>query len=197
MKKNDFLALAGTYMPDLKRYLLSYVADEALVEDLAHDCLLQAVDLYDHQRYDENKSLKNWLFCMAYSRLMDYMRKRETCRYKLYFHQDSIRMALGWESSDPYPAEHSEIDRFRSHYAQTLLRTRFENLPVTIAQRKVLQMRYLERLTYKQIAERLHEPLSTVLSRHTYAMRLLRGMYMSRRRHRRGGGVATADEAVC
>lgn len=196
MQKNDFLAMAGSYMPDLKRYLRAYGADDALAEDLAHDCLLLAAELYEHQRYDEGKSLKHWMLSTAHSRLVDYKRRQEIHRQNLLFYQDRIRSALGWELSEPHPADRQEQDHFKAHYAQTLLQTRFHNLPITVAQRRVLQMRYLDKLTYKQIAERLHLPISTILSRHTYAMRLVRGTYLSHRLRRRRG-FDVADKAVC
>ncbi|MDE7150255.1 MAG: hypothetical protein K2O01_07615, partial [Bacteroidales bacterium] len=79
---------------------------------------------------------------------------------------------------------------FRTVYVRQLLQTGFAGLPVSPAQRQLLQLRYVERLTYKQIAVRLQEPLSTVVSRHAYAMRLLRGDFAAachRRRKRRIG----------
>lgn len=186
MKKSEFLVMISTYAPDIKHYLLSHWPDKDLAEDLAHDCLLQAADLYDRHQYKEDKSLKSWLFCIAYSRLIDHIRRHEMHRRQLHSHQACVREALGWADESPMPMDDPpERSGFKAAYVRQLLRTRFARLPVSDAQRRVLQLRYGERLTYKQIAEKLGEPISTVISRHAYAMRLLRGTFavVHRQRH--------------
>lgn len=225
MKKSEFLEQAGGYVQDLRNYLMSYLRDQDTADDLAQDCILQAAELYERGRYDDTRSLKNWLFCMAYSRLVDYLRRQENHRKHLRLYPDQIRMALGWERSEPdvqlwhipsplpyqkqLPSQAKSKNRahfqfqakvlaqvqadgryagvsFQKFYVRHLLQTGFAGLPVSPAQRRLLQLRYVERLTYKQIATRLEEPLSTVMSRHAYAMRLLRGDYVTacHRRHK-------------
>ncbi len=191
----------GAYTQDLKAYLMSHLHDSAAADDLAHDCLVQAAELYEQDRFDESKSLKNWLFCMAYSRLIDYVRRQESCRRHQTLYPDKIREALGWESPaaaaaaptalSPLPERHA----LKTAYARRLLQTRFADLPLSPPQRALLQMRYIERLTYRQIATRLRTPLSTVMSRHACAIRLLRGDYMAV--HLRHQKQRSADEAPC
>ncbi len=181
----------GAYTQDLKLYLMSHLHDSAAADDLAHDCLVQAAELYEQDRFDESKSLKNWLFCMAYSRLIDYVRRQENCRRHQTLYPDKIREALGWESPAAAAASTqtalsppSERHALKTAYARRLLQTRFADLPLSSPQRTLLQMRYIERLTYRQIATRLRTPLSTVMSRHACAIRLLRGDYMASHLHR-------------
>ncbi|MDE7150407.1 MAG: sigma-70 family RNA polymerase sigma factor, partial [Bacteroidales bacterium] len=97
MQKNEFLEQAGRYADDLRHYLMSHLKDSEAAEDLAHDCLLQAAELYGRNKYDESKPLKNWLFCMAYSRLVDYIRHQRNCRRHHSLYPDKIREALGWD----------------------------------------------------------------------------------------------------
>ena len=203
MEKKEFLEQVSTYTQDLRDYLQSHLHDRETAGDLAHDCVVQAVELYDKDRFDETKSLKNWLFCMAYSRLIDYVRRQENIRRHQTLYPDKIREALGWEpmpaatptQTAPVPVPLPERHPYKTAYARRLLQTRFENLPLSATQRSLLQMRYLERLTYLQIATRLRTPLSTVMSRHACAMRLLRGDYMASS-HRRQKQRA-ADGASC
>lgn len=208
MKKSEFLEQAGGYAQDLRNYLMSHLNDRETADDLAQDCILQAAELYDRNQYDADKSLKNWLFCMAYSRLVDYIRRQETHRRHLRLYPDQIRTALGWErpEAEAQPLHPSKPSRpvscrppaspFKTAYVRHLLQTGFAGLPVSSAQRRLLQLRYVEHLTYKQIAMRLKEPLSTVMSRHASSIRLLRGDYTAachrlRKRHDEGDGGAS------
>ncbi len=206
MKKEAFLEQASVYAQDLRNYLMSHLNDRETAADLAQDCILQAADLYDRHRYDADKSLKNWLFCMAYSRLVDHIRRQTNSRRHLSMYPDKIREALGWESPEadaaswfqtsprlqPFGGKPS-TSSFKAAYVRRLLQTGFDGLPVSPAQRRLLQLRYVERLTYKQIATRLNEPLSTVMSRHAYAMRLLRGDYVMVCRRRQKHRSASSD----
>ena len=200
MEKKAFMEQVSAYSQDLKFYLMSHLHDNAAADDLAHDCLVQAAELYEQDRFDEGKSLKNWLFCMAYSRLVDYVRRQENYRRHQTLYPDKIREALGWESAaiaaapvqtaPPPPPERSS---YKTSYARRLLQTRFADLPLSPPQRVLLQMRYIEQLTYRQIATRLQVPLSTVISRHARAIHLLRGDYMAtyhRRQKQRSAGGA-------
>ena len=200
MEKKEFLEQVSVYTQDLKAYLQSHLHDRETADDLAHDCVVQAAELYEKDRFDETKSLKNWLFCMAYSRLIDHVRRQENVRRHQLLYPDKMREALGWESmsaalpaAQAAPPPPSERQPNKTANARRLLQTRFENLPLTPPQRALLQMRYIDRLTYRQIATRLSTPLSTVMSRHACAIRLVRGDYMasSHRRHkqRSAGGA--------
>lgn len=188
MEKKAFMEQLSAYSQDLKNYLMSHLHDHATADDLAHDCLLQAAELYEQDRFDESKSLKNWLFCMAYSRLIDHVRHQENCRRHQTLYPDKIREALGMEIPETEteaapvqtaPSPQPDNLSAKTAYARRLLQTRFANLPLSARQRALLQMRYIERLTYRQIASRLRAPLSTVISRHACAIRLLRGDYVA------------------
>lgn len=179
MQKKEFIEQLGAYSPDLKRYVSAYLKDRAAAEDVLHDCLLQALNLFDRQQFDEGKSLKNWLFCVAYSRIIDYLRHQARCHRLLDGNPAVVREALGWENPTPPLSDRPHQSSFRTAYARSLLKTRFADLPVSDVQRQVLQLRYIDRLSYRQIADYLHAPLSTVVSRHAYAMRILRGDYVA------------------
>lgn len=200
MEKKAFMEQVSAYSQDLRLYLMSHLHDSATADDLAHDCLLQAAELYEQDRFDDSKSLKNWLFCMAYSRLIDHVRRQENYRRHQALYPDKIREALGMETPEPEaapaqtaPSPQPDNLSLKTAYARRLLQTRFANLPLSAPQRALLKMRYIERLTYRQIATRLHTPMSTVISRHACAIRLLRGDYMAtchRRQQQRAAGEA-------
>ena len=202
MEKKAFMEEVSAYSQDLRNYLMSHLHDSSAADDLAHDCLVQAAELYAQDRFDESKSLKNWLFCMAYSRLIDYVRDLEKCRRHQTLYPDKIREALGMEAPEtevaparPVPSPQPDNLSAKTAYARRLLQTRFANLPLSARQRALLQMRYIERLTYRQIASRLHAPLSTVISRHACAIRLLRGDYVAT--YHRPQKQRSADGAPC
>ena len=178
LSREEFMQQAGAYTQDLRNYVYSHLRDHEVSHDLVNDCMLQAADMYDRQMYDPEKSLKNWLFCVAYSRMVDYVRMQARQRLQLNNCPDLIRDELGWSQVDE-GWENKLVPGWSSRklYAKQLISSRFDNLPVSHAQRSVLQLRYLDQLSYKQIASKLNEPLSTVMSRHAYAMRLLRNRY--------------------
>lgn len=180
MEQNFFKEELLIHYNSIRNYLLSYLHDNEIASDLAQDCVIQAYELFLKDKYQEKKALKNWLFCMAYSRLMDYYRQQSSHKSRLQEHTQTIRNNMGWNEDDVcYQFELQTESKTESYFkfAKRMLESSFENVPLSVSQRRVMQLRYIKHLPYKEIASLLHEPISTVISRHVYSMKLIRGIY--------------------
>ena len=139
-------------------------------EDIAQETFLR---LWKNlKKFDQSKNFKTWLFAIAKNASLDLLKKKKTdvvladrrggrCRSK--------------PSSRP-------TSLFRIH--QTTLSTAGllkKNFDVALAKlpshyRDVMVMRYTDNLKFREIAERLGEPVDTVKSRHRRGLALLRDM---------------------
>jgi RNA polymerase sigma-70 factor (ECF subfamily) len=139
-------------------YLRSLVADPGLAEELLQDTLFAAWT--GAARFDKRSSARVWLLGIARHRALDAVRRR-TFRV--------VDAAALEPIPDPTPEPEAwaiadaEGDALRA--ALTRLRP---------FHREVLVLNFVQELPYQAIAEVLHVPIGTVMSRLHYAKRALR-----------------------
>lgn len=113
------------------------------------------------ERFDGSQgSLQNWLFTMARSRAIDWVRARTA--QKRTMHEDPSAV-----NDVRRPDEAAELGERRQLVRDAMV-------ALSRDQRMALAMAYYEGLSHQQIAERLKEPLGTVKTRIRQAMIVLR-----------------------
>ena len=115
--------------------------------------------------YAEQGKFESWLFRIAMNRLRDEMRRRK--RQATPVDEESL-MGLGGATSanDPAamtdPVESEALARAIDHLSE--------------ADRRIIHLRHLAELSFKQIADLLDQPLGTVLARQHRALKKLRSL---------------------
>jgi RNA polymerase sigma-70 factor (ECF subfamily) len=157
-------ALLERYQNRLYRYLLRFVRDPAIAEDLFQQTWLRVVEKI--RRYDPRRSFEAWLFSVARHLAIDHLRR---------YRPESL--------DEPLPSGESREQQLAaagpSALDYVLARERAGRLAEALAElpaiyRDVLTLRFEEEMKLEEIAEVQQAPLSTVKTRLRRAMESLR-----------------------
>lgn len=131
------------------RFARSMLKDEATAQDVTQEVL---VKLWEHQDDLDEDRLTAWLTCVARNACIDKLRARQRRRKTVRVDSDGVNRA---ESPERTPDRHAETEDLRDHVLDALDR-------VDDPYRRVVALRELQGLKYKEIAEILDMPLNTV-----------------------------------
>jgi len=139
-------------IPSLQRYALALLRDRQGVEDLVHDCLVQALTHMRTRRADAD--IRPWLFSIMHN-LFISQKRRERARG----HHIQIESMVEDGGEERMNIDATQEDRLRW---RDLLRG-LNQLPLEL--RLVIMLVSVEDLPYAGVAEVLHIPTGTVMSR--------------------------------
>lgn len=164
-----FDALLARYDAYIHSYIRYSTADEDLVEDIFQDAFIKAMTTIRQGRYTEAGRFKQWLTRIAHNLVMDAFRKqRLQAKYEPVDDDGELDVAFRGLSMDERNAEEAII------YADQMdeLHQKLQLLPAE--QRAVVEMRYWEDMSFKEIAELTGVSINTALGRMRYALINLR-----------------------
>lgn len=156
--RNAFGELVRTHSQGVLNVVYRMCGNSDLAEDAAQEAFIQA--WLRLSSYKQKASFRSWLYRIAVNTAIDMLRKEKRIL------PNSIE-DLNLSSSTPSP----EIAAEKSERAE-LVREAVIKLPS--ASRSVLVLREYEGLSYQEIAEALEIPMGTVMSRLSYARKLLK-----------------------
>ena len=131
------------------RLARSYVKDAATAQDVTQEVL---ITLWEHQDDLNEDKVLPWLMRVTRNASIDKLRARQRRRDTLCIDTEGLERA---ESSERLPDQHAETEDLRDHVLEALDR-------VDDPYRRVVALRELQGLKYKEIAEILDMPLNTV-----------------------------------
>lgn len=163
-----FEEVLARYQHRLYRYLVRFVRDRALAEDLFQQSWLRVVQKIG--QYDPRRNFEAWLFSVARNLAIDHLR-----RYKPESLDEPVPGATQEESRAARLAAGgpSALDRVLDRERSEKLEAALERLPLIY--REALSLRFEEEMKVEEIAEVLSVPLSTAKTR------LRRGLEQMRR----------------
>lgn len=153
-----FAALVDRYANVLFRFALRYVSNPQAAQELAHDAL---VDFYRNMdRYEPRAALATYL-CAIVSNKAKYAERKRRRSPKPMHEMDP-------QANGPSPVEQALRDEDMMR-----LKTCVDGLIEPL--RTVVELRFMEGLKVREVADALGLPVGTVKSRLFAAMRILRG----------------------
>lgn len=160
----DFSILISRYESEIYRYLVRYLGNNSLAEDVFQDTFLQI-----HQKrhmYEAGRAVKPWIYSIANHQAIDTLRRvgRHPTKSLSASASDedgesmrnSLEMLL--ESAADGPLANLQTEERRLWVQKSIAA-----LPDTL--RETLIMAFYQDLKYREIAEILNVPLGTVKSR--------------------------------
>jgi RNA polymerase sigma-70 factor (ECF subfamily) len=150
-----FAEIVARYQSRLRYFLLKLLGDKHCADDLLQDVWLEA--LRGLPRLAEPRALAAWLYRIAHDRAMQVLRKRRLLTQPL----ETVEIATEPEDESAF----SDWDAGRVHAALDLLAPQH---------REVLVLRFMEEMSYEQIAQVVGCQVGTVKSRLHYAKGALR-----------------------
>ena len=131
------------------RFARSMLNDDATAQDVTQEVL---VTLWEHHDDLNSDGIMAWLACVTRNACIDKLRARQRRRKTVTVDSDGVGRA---ESPTRTPDRHAEAEDLRNHVLDALDR-------VDNPYRRVVALRELQGLKYKEIAETLDMPLNTV-----------------------------------
>jgi len=144
--------LIKKYLKPIYGFVYKYTGNAQEAEDLTQEVF---VKMWRHlKKYNKNKSFKTWLFSIAKNTCIDWLRKKKTIPISEL-------------------KERGENDNFFEQVSiSQLLQSATNNLLPKY--QTVLSLYYNDNLNFREIAEKLNEPLDTIKSRHRRALIILK-----------------------
>ncbi len=165
-ENNAFDVLLQRHQGRVFSYILNIVKDKDLADDLFQETFVKAIITINQGRYTENGKFPAWITRIAHNLIIDYYRQEKTLP-QLSCDNEDINILNRKELSE----ETIEDNIVRE---QTLCDVKMlvELLPTS--QREVLEMRYYQDMSFKEIAENTGVSINTALGRMRYAILNLR-----------------------
>jgi len=157
-----FASLVERYSRELFPFLVRYVRDTALAEDVVQETFMQVYQ--SASSFDPGRRFRPWLFTIAVNKARDHLRSRTRKREvslsspSTNDDSDSLSFVDFLSDEDAAPSEPLESEEQRE-----IVREVVAGMPDHL--REILVLGYYHRFPYKEMAEVLSVPLGTVKSR--------------------------------
>ena len=163
-----FDQLLDRYKSSIHSYIFFIVRNKELTEDIFQETFVKVIMTIKQGRYSEVGKFKAWITRIAHNLIIDYFRQE---RSEQVISNDEVEVDL---FNNCKLCEGTVEDRIVHHLVLTDVRRRVEHLPEN--QREVVEMRYYQDLSFKEIAEKTGVSINTALGRMRYAILNLRRM---------------------
>jgi len=160
-KQSAYKYLLDKYWDDVYRFQKSRINNQNDAEDISIQTFAKAFD--NLKQYNPKYSFKNWLLMISKQVYIDYQRKK---KHNL--------VSIDKENSEVFQLADQELtaeDRMILEQSFLQLKTAINRLKPHY--KEVIELRYFHDMSYKEIAERIGEPLNNVKIKLMRARKLL------------------------
>lgn len=158
-----FDCLLDRYKDRLFQYILARVHQEDLANDLFQETFVKVILTLRQGRYTDNGKFLAWLMRIAHNLIIDHFRKDSDLLLS-----SSDNNADQWEQMAAAEPENAEA------YEAVLLRMSNLVAQLPTEQQEVVQLRFFQDYSFKEIAEKTGVSINTSLGRMRYALINLR-----------------------
>ena len=163
-----FDVLLNRYKNSVHSYIYYIVRDRDLTEDVFQETFVKAIVTIQQGRYTENGKFKAWIMRIAHNLIIDNFRQE---RNENTISNDDVDADL---FNDIRLCDGTVEDQMVQNQVFADIRKLIRHLPEN--QREVLEMRYYQDMSFKEIAEVTGVSINTALGRMRYAILNMRRM---------------------
>ena len=163
-----FDTLLGRYKSSVYSYIYYIVQDKELAEDIFQETFVKVIVTIKQGGYTENGKFKAWIMRIAHNLVIDSFRQE---RSENTISNDEVEVDL-FNNRDL--CEETIEDSLVRRQVLSDVRKLVKHLPAK--QREVLEMRYYQDLSLKEIADLTGVSINTALGRMRYAILNMRRM---------------------
>ncbi|SCQ18051.1 RNA polymerase sigma factor SigM [Tannerella forsythia] len=163
-----FDVLLNRYKSSVHSYIYYIVRDRDLTEDIFQETFVKVILTIKQGRYTENGKFKAWITRIAHNLIIDHFRQE---RNENTISNDEVEVDL---FNDMRLCEKTVEDAMVETQVFSDVKKMVEYLPDN--QREVLEMRYYQNMSFKEIADRTGVSINTALGRMRYAILNMRRM---------------------
>ncbi|OUO54277.1 RNA polymerase subunit sigma-24 [Parabacteroides sp. An277] len=163
-----FDVLLNRHKASIHSYIYFIVRNKELAEDLFQETFVKVIMTIKQGRYTENGKFKAWITRIAHNLIIDNFRQE---RNENTISNDEVEVDL---FNNVNLCDRTIEDQMVEHQVYADIRKLIRFLPEN--QREVLEMRYYQDLSFKEIADLTGVSINTALGRMRYAILNLRRM---------------------
>ena len=163
-----FDVLLNRYKNSVHSYIYYIVRDRDLTEDVFQETFVKAIVTIKQGRYSENGKFKAWIMRIAHNLIIDNFRQE---RNENTISNDEVEVDL---FNDVRLSDRTAEDQMVQNQVFDDVRKLVRHLPDN--QREVLEMRYYQDMSFKEIAAITGVSINTALGRMRYAILNMRRM---------------------
>lgn len=164
----SFDILLERHKQSIYNYIYFIVRDRDLTEDIFQDTFIKAIVNIKQGRYTENGKFKAWISRIAHNLIIDHFRQQKN-ENTTSNDESSVDLL-----NNPSLCEATIEDYLIQDQITADIRKLVSYLPDS--QREVLEMRYYQDLSFKEISELTGVSINTALGRMRYAILNIRKM---------------------
>lgn len=164
-----FASLLNRHNKRIFSYILFYVKDEDVANDIFQDTFFRAITVIRQHRYSANDKFFSFLCRVAHNLIIDYFRARKS---ENQVGEECLDYANVLQQADLQDANIE--DKLVASQILRDVKKLMNELPDT--QREIVRMRFYENLSFKEIAELTNISINTALGRMRYAIMNMRRM---------------------
>lgn len=163
-----FDILLERHKQNVFNYIFFTVKDKDLADDIFQDTFIKAIVNIKQGRYTENGKFRAWISRIAHNLIIDHFRQEKN---ENTISNDETPVDL---LNNPSLCDETIEDRLIFDQISCDVRRLVAYLPES--QREVLEMRYYQDMSFKEIAEQTGVSINTALGRMRYAILNVRKM---------------------
>ena len=163
-----FDVLLNRYKKSIHSYIFYIVRNQDLTEDIFQDTFLKVIMTIKQGRYTENGKFKAWITRIAHNLIIDNFRQE---RNENTISNDEVEIDL---LNDMKLCDTNIEDDLVQEQVFSDIKKLVKHLPDN--QREVLEMRYYQDMSFKEIADITGVSINTALGRMRYAILNMRRM---------------------
>jgi RNA polymerase sigma-70 factor (ECF subfamily) len=167
-KNAAFDVLLNRHKSCIYSYIYFVVRNKDLAEDIFQETFVKVIVTIKQGRYIENGKFKAWITRIAHNLIIDYFRQE---RSENTVSNDDVEVDL---FNNIKLCDETIEDRLIHHQVLADIKKLVKYLPEN--QREVLEMRYYQDLSFKEIADITGVSINTALGRMRYAILNMRRM---------------------
>ena len=164
-----FASLLNRHNKRIFSYILFYVKDEDVANDIFQDTFFRAITVIRQHRYSANDKFFSFLCRVAHNLIIDYFRARKS---ENQVGEECLDYANVLQQADLQDA--NVEDKLVASQILKDVKKLMNELPDS--QREIVRMRFYENLSFKEIAELTNVSINTALGRMRYAIMNMRRM---------------------
>lgn len=161
-----FEEILNRYQSRVFSYILMIVKNKDIAEDIFQEAFIKAINTIQQGRYVESGRFLGWINRIAHNLIIDYFRKEKN---ENTFSTDALE--YDYVNNSAY-SEKSIEEVMNNEQVLKDVVLLIDYLPKT--QKEVVQMRYFQELSFKEIADRTGVSINTALGRMRYAIMNMR-----------------------
>lgn len=164
--ERSFSFLLNTFWNDVYNYLLAQYKNENNAEEITLVTFTRAFEKIN--TYNANYSFKTWLIAIAKNSYLDLLRQQKKNAHNIAVSQTDEEDKTLYNIADDAPTKEDQL----------ITEQNLKNLLACIKKLKpryqeIINLRYFQELSYKEISEKLNEPINNVKIKLLRAKKLL------------------------